>query len=521
MQPHIPNLIPPQTALALSDKWNTPQQVGDVYSHGLFFEDLTYTPNNLPFTKFLTYYQAGLLPPTNLPRFISKKKEDIKEWLDFNYFRLAYCGISHLGNEANQQPASMFDTAKVRMIIVRCSDYETMDGAFGHHIITNFIQDYGGDDIFCDVAFRPADEDYGKYINDGVPLAFGAISKQPLSAFDIVIFSTSYPIERVNIPALLKYSGIPVNRHSRMADRQFVSLEAAQKLQAMQRAGNNPLDAKGEPLFSILTTTVEGEGGQKKVVPVRNSRKQIGITSPYRNSPIIAVAGLGAVSFEPFLDDHPLYGPGANAIVDCVLNGEGEMMDLKFAQLYMYYCVEGIPVDDAGKPLSVELINEHITKMSLEPDTQPLQTKVFSKVEFLDLLNNDQLPGYYNPTRVLFEYGDKHLIEKDHTGEVLRKEVFESGGPIQRISFIDKENQELHVVAGHESDEFRELNPVNAHYLTMVRGASEEELQKLRDIYDVQPTRKIAVNPEIPEAAFTGKALAQNLDLGIAVKNID
>jgi hypothetical protein len=256
-----------------------------------------YLPSRIDPATYNMFLKRGLTPPNALPIHIPDDTPDrINRFLELNYFKLSNGGVQYLGNEFNIQPPSAWDKAKVRVCMVRLSDYHTLDGAFGGFLVNNFIQDFS-DDIFIDFAWFPQPADISRLYDAELPLLFANGTKRPLTDFDIVIIALSYPGERVNLPLMVK-AGLPLYRWQRWSH-----------------------------------------------------------DLPYRaKCPIIALAGIGSSFIENMLGDNPRHGIAGNAAADFVLIGEGEMMDLKFIQQYQYTVIEdGGTKEDFRKALTNKL----------------------------------------------------------------------------------------------------------------------------------------------------------------------
>jgi hypothetical protein len=167
----------------------------------------------------------------------------------------------------------------------------------------------------------------------------------------------------------------------------------------------------------------------------------------YEECPLVLSAGLGSSFTENVCGDNPVHGVGANSLVDWVLIGEGEMAALKFLQEYLY-CRK------AGE----------------------------SKLTFRDKITNIRHKGLYDPSRVLFEYGDKEYIERDRQGNVLDVRTYTGAGDIKRISLIDDTTETLHVIAGEESEEFQDMEGVNQEYLTRYVAPLKQKLLEGKDV---------------------------------------
>jgi len=189
--------------------------VVDLHKEGIHYHDWRCLPTNLSLETHLKYRMKGLTPPNALPsKFPANIRDRTAQFLDNNYFKFSRAGVQYLGTEAGNPDPAKFDTSELKVCICRISDYYTVDGAFGPMTIANWVEDFDPR-IFVDFAFIPADQDITIHLANELPLLFGVITKQPLTAFDVIIFSTPYPGERANIVLPMIKSGIPLYRWER------------------------------------------------------------------------------------------------------------------------------------------------------------------------------------------------------------------------------------------------------------------------------------------------------------------
>lgn len=395
------NKVSISTKRELKNKvWGANRTV-NLHDLGIHYWHEDYLPSQMEPLPYLSYVRRGLTPPIDLPKYFPEgHKDHIAGWYEQNYFKLKNAGIQHLGNEFNLNMNCDFEHADLTVCMLRLSTYEVVDGSFGSHLVNNFIQDYT-DNIFVDFAYMPEFEDMRWYFEGDVPLAFGSITKRPLSDFDILIVVTTYPAERLNAPFLMKHSGIPLYRWERMDE-----------------------------------------------------------SLPYK-APLVFCVGIGAFFIEGMLGDNPVKGVGQNSFFDGVLIGEGEMLDLKVFQEYIYQVKQG----------------------------------GMSHPDFLSFLNNDKHLGYYDPTRILFEYGDKIHQPKTFDRVLIEEPVlYKNGGNITSISLIDADKEALHVLTGVDSEEFQQIEEPNIQYMSKLgeladiakKYRREEQPENEFRVYDVE-----------------------------------
>lgn len=147
-----------------------------------------------------------------------KDKDAITKWVKDNYFRLDSGGIDRLGSEPNTVPYSedTWKGAPLRVLIVRWSDYFSVDVSFSHGIVNQMIKEFMPG-AYVDFSFFPSSpKDFSTYVTEKIPLMFGNTSKRPAAEFDVIMVSHCVTNEGLNWPAILKYSGFPLFKNERM-----------------------------------------------------------------------------------------------------------------------------------------------------------------------------------------------------------------------------------------------------------------------------------------------------------------
>lgn len=262
-------------------KWGS-NNVMDLHKEGVHYFSPEFLPTWIDLNTHIALYHRGLTQPNALSSYFPENtQQKIKDWYGLNYFKLKDAGIQHLGNELNLQIEEEFESAKVRALILRLTEYEICDGSISQYIVGQFVNDFM-EDVFIDYGFIPPTNDLGKYLEADIPLWFGNITKRPLMDFDIVVVSHCYPVERAKLAFAMVKSGIPLYRWERWDHS----------------------------------------------LPY------------YEKCPIFCIAGMGSSSVENLIGDNPIYGVAENSMVDGVLVGEGENMFLKFLQEYQQTVVE-------------------------------------------------------------------------------------------------------------------------------------------------------------------------------------
>lgn len=147
-------------------------------------------------------------------------RDEIDAWLSSNYHKLENGGLEYIGQEPNTDSPEKFKTAAVRVLVVRLSTYLAVDASMTHSLLGQILHDGRREDVFVDFCFLPPKKDYETFVAKHIPLWFGTTSKHPARDFDWIVLSHSVCMERVNLPAVLKYSGIPLFKKARMADKE-------------------------------------------------------------------------------------------------------------------------------------------------------------------------------------------------------------------------------------------------------------------------------------------------------------
>lgn len=132
----------------------------------------------------------------------------IAGWFNCNRHLLSGNGVWFSGGEPNTMPATRFFDAKVRVLIVRLSEYSEVAAGITHSYLYQMAA--AVDDCFVDMAFLPPDRDEKLLRDAAIPLMTGTTSKMPAGAFDVIAVSNSVLQELINLPAMLEFSGLPL-----------------------------------------------------------------------------------------------------------------------------------------------------------------------------------------------------------------------------------------------------------------------------------------------------------------------
>lgn len=147
-----------------------------------------------------------------------KDTAGIASWLSSNYAKLDNGGFEYLGSEPNTDPESKWDTAELKVLVIRLSTYGAVDCSMTHSLLAQILHRGARDRVFVDHCYLPPHKDYDAFVKNNIPLWFGATSKRPATDFDLLVVSHSVCMERLNLPRLMKLSGIPLFKPLRMKD---------------------------------------------------------------------------------------------------------------------------------------------------------------------------------------------------------------------------------------------------------------------------------------------------------------
>lgn len=135
-------------------------------------------------------------------------------WFNDNYHLLTNNGLWLRGGEINTLDVEEFDKRDFSVIITRLSTYWDTADSFTHKLLYQMITESG--EIYADLAYLPPLTDADQFETAGVPWIIGTSSKRGAGFFDIIAISNSIVQEIVNIPVMLKKSGIHLRKSERM-----------------------------------------------------------------------------------------------------------------------------------------------------------------------------------------------------------------------------------------------------------------------------------------------------------------
>jgi len=155
------------------------------------------------------------------PKPVLRTKGQIERWLRQNYANLKK-PMHYVGHEANTDSPSIWETADVRVLVVRLSSYDSVNGSLTHGALAQLARNAGKPQkdesgkevgekfqVFTDFAYMPALQDDAQYLrSENVPWLFGRTSKRHPLDFDIIVISCALTMETWNIIPALVNSGV-------------------------------------------------------------------------------------------------------------------------------------------------------------------------------------------------------------------------------------------------------------------------------------------------------------------------
>lgn len=162
-------------------------------------------------------------------------------WFDQNYPELSGHGIWLRGGELNTCNPVDFNSSDFKILISRLSSYRDTADSITHKIIYQIARNIPG--TFVDMAFLPPPKDALIFDRDEIPWLLGTSTKRDALQFDMLAISNSIVQELINIPVMLKRSGIPLSKHIRLSrnDVPLIILGGANALNTSALLGDDPV----------------------------------------------------------------------------------------------------------------------------------------------------------------------------------------------------------------------------------------------------------------------------------------
>ena len=146
-------------------------------------------------------------PRTDLMR----TPEEIKAWLLQNY-TLFNKPSHYVGHEGNADDPKMWDKADLRILVVRLSTYDSVNGSMSHGAVAQMCRQAGKEDgfsVYVDHAYMPGlTKDCEVMRENKFPWWTGKTSKRHPRDFDIILISHALTLEIWNVIPGLVWSGI-------------------------------------------------------------------------------------------------------------------------------------------------------------------------------------------------------------------------------------------------------------------------------------------------------------------------
>jgi len=139
---------------------------------------------------------------------------DHSAWYDAVHPQLMGAGLWLRGGEVNTLPRSAYHERPWRVLFARLSTYYDTGYSFTHQLLYQLAARTPG--VFPDLAYLPPKQDLAHFEAGGVPWLLGSQTKFGPAAFDLVGISNSIVQELVNLPSLLRRSGLPLGKRERL-----------------------------------------------------------------------------------------------------------------------------------------------------------------------------------------------------------------------------------------------------------------------------------------------------------------
>jgi len=162
------------------------------------------------------------------------------DWYESVYPSLSGAGLWLRGGELNTVPPARLESARLRVLFARLSTYADTAASFTHSLLYQIAA--GVEGVFPDLAYLPPRADLALFRRDRIPWLLGTQSKRGPEDFELLGLSLSIVQELLNVPALLRESGLPLSKRERLAraDLPLVLLGGASALYSTVAWGGDP-----------------------------------------------------------------------------------------------------------------------------------------------------------------------------------------------------------------------------------------------------------------------------------------
>lgn len=169
------------------------------------------------------------------------EKYDHTAWFNSVYHNLTGAGLWLRGGEINTLPLDQREVRPFKVLFSRLSTYADTAASFTHSFLYEIASGIEG--CFPDLAYLPPHNDLRYFAKDNIPWLIGTQTKFGPQAFDLIGLSNSIVQEMLNIPPLLKNSGIPLSKSERMdrADIPIIILGGANALHSTSLWSPDPI----------------------------------------------------------------------------------------------------------------------------------------------------------------------------------------------------------------------------------------------------------------------------------------
>jgi len=140
----------------------------------------------------------------------------VQSWYEEHYHEMSGSGRWFRGNGINIVAPEEWEKRRWRVLVVRLSTARDTQDSFTHQLLYQIAAEC--ENVFVDCAWLPPPEDAELFDRDRIAWLTGVVTKRAATEFDCIALSNSIVQELINIPLLLKRSGIPLSKHARMAD---------------------------------------------------------------------------------------------------------------------------------------------------------------------------------------------------------------------------------------------------------------------------------------------------------------
>jgi radical SAM superfamily enzyme YgiQ (UPF0313 family) len=144
--------------------------------------------------------------------------KDFNSWYEENFHKITDNGIWMRGGELNTLSNIEYENRSYRILIARLSTYWDTADSFTHKLLYQLVTDHL--DMYADLSYLPSVTDAQVFDFHEVPWIIGTSSKRGALQFDMIAFSNSIVQELVNIPIMLRKSGIPIKKQERLLQKE-------------------------------------------------------------------------------------------------------------------------------------------------------------------------------------------------------------------------------------------------------------------------------------------------------------